>query len=249
MTVVARIDDDTPCQSTAVTPKSVSELCERAQLLSCADLLMLGAESFPGRFAVVSSFAAESVVILHQLASVDPSIPVIFLNTGKLFGETLRYRDRLQQELGLMDIRAVGPSPMDQNRSDPDGTLWTRNRDACCHFRKVMPLQRALTGFDAYVTGRKRFQTAARATLEKIELVGGKVRFNPLVDWSQDDLTCYIEEHRLPKHPLVDDGYLSIGCIPCTGRVRPGEAYRAGRWPGFQKDECGIHTGMDGDGI
>jgi phosphoadenosine phosphosulfate reductase len=247
MSVVARLDDDTPGAGGAA--KLFRKLYERAQPLACAELLRLGAETFPRRFAVVSSFAAESVVLLRQLASVAPAIPVIFLNTGKLFGETLRYRDRLQQELGLMDIRAIGPDPTDQSASDPDGTLWKRNPDACCHFRKVVPLRRALAGFDAYVTGRKRFQTAARAMLEKVELVDGRVRFNPLFDWSQDDLTRYINEHRLPKHPLVDDGYLSIGCIPCTQRVRHGEEYRAGRWPGFEKDECGIHTGMDGDGI
>jgi phosphoadenosine phosphosulfate reductase len=210
-------------------------------------------EAFPGKIAVVSSFAAESVVLLHQIAEIDPTIPVLFLNTGKLFGETLRYRDRLQDVLGLTDIRAVGPHPDDRKATDPDGTLWSREPDACCHFRKVVPLSRAVAGFSATITGRKRFQTSARSTMDRIELVDGRFRINPLVDWSLAELSAYVEERNLPKHPLVLDGYPSIGCMPCTRRVGTGENYRDGRWSGFDKDECGIHgslgSGVDGDGI
>jgi phosphoadenosine phosphosulfate reductase len=206
-------------------------------------------QAFPQRIAVVSAFAAESVVLLHHVAQVDPATPVLFLNTGKLFGETLRYRDRLQEVLGLTDIRAIGPHPDDRKRLDSEGTLWSRDPDACCHFRKVVPLSHAIAGFDATITGRKRFQTTARAAMERIELADGRFRFNPLVDWTLEDLTRYTEEMGLPKHPLVMDGYPSIGCLPCTRRVRDGEGYRDGRWAGLDKDECGIHTGIDGDGI
>jgi phosphoadenosine phosphosulfate reductase len=206
-------------------------------------------EAFPGRIAVISSFAAESVVLLHLVAQIDPATPVLFLNTHKLFGETMRYRDRVQEALGLTDIRSVGPHPDDRRAQDPEGTLWSRNPDACCHFRKVLPLRRVMAGFDAVITGRKRFQTEFRATMEKVEAVEGRVRINPLVDWSLADLTAYIEEHRLPKHPLTNDGYPSIGCIPCTRRVAAGEGYRDGRWAGTDKVECGIHTGVDGEGI
>ena len=188
-------------------------------------------------------------MLLHQVAQIDPTTPVLFLNTHKLFGETMRYRDRLQETLGLTDIRAVGPHPDDRRAQDPEGTLWSRDPDACCHFRKVVPLRRALADFDAVVTGRKRFQTAERATMEKVELADGRVRFNPLVDWSLPDLMAYMDEHRLPKHPLINDGYPSIGCIPCTRRVAAGEGYRDGRWAGSDKVECGIHTGVDGEGI
>jgi phosphoadenosine phosphosulfate reductase len=206
-------------------------------------------QAFPQRIAVVSAFAAESVVLLHHVAQVDPATPVLFLNTGKLFGETLRYRDRLQEVLGLTDIRAIGPHPDDRKRLDSEGTLWSRDPDACCHFRKVVPLSHAIAGFDATITGRKRFQTTARAAMERIELADGRFRFNPLVDWTLEDLTRYTEEMGLPKHPLVMDGYPSIGCLPCTRRVRDGEGYRDGRWAGLDKDECGIHIGIDGDGI
>ena len=217
--------------------------------LGAQELLRLAIESFSGKIAVISAFAAESVVLLHQVAQIDPTTPVLFLNTHKLFGETMRYRDRLQATLGLTDIRSVGPHPDDRRTQDPEGTLWSRDPDACCHFRKVVPLRRALVGFDAIVTGRKRFQTAERATMHKVELVEGRVRFNPLVDWSLPELIAYMDEHRLPKHPLINDGYPSIGCIPCTRRVAADEGYRDGRWAGSDKVECGIHSGVDGEGI
>ena len=218
--------------------------------LDTRDLLQFALrQEFAGRIAVVSSFAAESVVLLHHVAEIDPATPVLFLNTGKLFGETLRYRDRLQDVLGLTDIRSIGPHPDDRKEQDPEGTLWSRDPDACCHFRKVVPLSRALVEFAATITGRKRFQTAARATMDRVELADGRFRFNPLMDWSLADLMSYIDEKKLPKHPLLMDGYPSIGCMPCTRRVGAGEGYRAGRWAGVDKDECGIHAGLDGEGI
>lgn len=224
-------------------------LMAQGEALNAQELLQLATASFSGKIAIISAFAAESVVLLHQVAQIDPTTPVLFLNTHKLFGETMRYRDRLQETLGLTDIRSVGPHPDDRRAQDPEGTLWSRDPDACCHFRKVVPLRRALVGFDAIVTGRKRFQTAERATMHKVELVEGRVRFNPLVDWSLLDLIAYMDEHRLPKHPLINDGYPSIGCIPCTRRVAAGEGYRDGRWAGSDKVECGIHSGVDGEGI
>ncbi|HEX3674852.1 MAG TPA: phosphoadenylyl-sulfate reductase [Rhizomicrobium sp.] len=206
-------------------------------------------EEFAGRAAVVSSFGAESAVLLHMVAQIDPATPVLFLNTGKLYGETLRYRDRLQDEIGLTDLRSIGPNPNDRADRDPEGTLWSRDTDACCNFRKVVPVRRALEGFDAQITGRKRFQTHARAAMEKVEFFEGRFRFNPLAEWSLADLETYMVQHNLPRHPLVEDGYPSIGCMPCTRRVQTGEAYRDGRWAGLDKDECGIHTGLDGEGI
>jgi len=205
-------------------------------------------EEFAGGTAVVSSFGSESAVLLHMVAEVDPTTPILFINTGKLFGETLRYRDRLQDELGLGDIRTIGPHPLDRAARDPDGTLWSRDTDACCGFRKVIPIRRALAGFDAQITGRKRFQTESRAQMQKVEFFEGRYRFNPLAEWTLSDLETYIELHCLPRHPLAEDGYPSIGCIPCTRRVARGEDYRAGRWSGLAKDECGIH-GVDGEGI
>jgi len=205
-------------------------------------------EEFVSETAVVSSFGSESAVLLHLVAEVDPTTPVLFINTGKLFAETLRYRDRLQDLLGLGDIRTLAPHPADRAAKDPDGTLWARDTDACCNFRKVIPIRRALEGFAAQITGRKRFQTQARAEMRAVEYFDGRFRFNPLSDWTQADLEAYITRHNLPRHPLVEDGYPSIGCMPCTRRVHVGEAYRDGRWAGLDKDECGIH-GVDGEGI
>jgi phosphoadenosine phosphosulfate reductase len=212
-------------------------------------------EEFPGKIALVSSFGAEAAVLLHMVSEIDPTVPVLFLNTGKLFGETLRYRDRLQMKFGLTDVRAIGPHPADERELDGDGTLWRSDPDGCCHFRKVLPLRRALESFEVQITGRKRFQTDARAGLETIEADPqrgpGFLKINPLVNWTLDDLSAYIERHKLPKHPLVKDGFVSIGCMPCTERVRPGGDYREGRWAGTEKDECGIHLpeNVDGDGI
>ncbi len=222
-------------------------------------------EELAGDIAVVSSFGAESAVLLHMVAEIDPTTPVIFLNTGKLFGETLRYRDRLQERLGLTDVRAVGPHPDDLRQRDPNGGLWNADPDACCYVCKVLPLERALAGFSASITGRKRFQTNARSEMHPIEEeairgTGGPVpaggfgtrfKINPLAFLGQDELETYSVTNRLPKHPLVKDGYLSIGCMPCTEKVPEGGSYRDGRWVGRDKDECGIHlpVNTDGDGI
>jgi phosphoadenosine phosphosulfate reductase len=252
MSIVTVIDAHRPLRR--VSPPDLrpdqSLPLERAAGRDATGLLELALkEEFAQRTAVVSSFGSESAVLLHLVAQVEPATPILFLNTGKLFGETLRYRDRLQDELGLTDIRAIAPHPLARAQQDPDGILWSRDTDACCGFRKVEPLNRALAGFDAVITGRKQFQTAARNLMQPVEFFAGRYRFNPLWNWSRADLDGYSEQHRLPKHPLVEDGYASIGCIPCTRRLEAGEAYREGRWSGLAKDECGIHTGVDGEGI
>ena len=228
----------------------LEELRGAAEGRTAAGILELALrEAFPGEAAVVSSFGAEAAVLLHLVASIEPTTPVLFLNTGKLFGETLRYRDRLQDLLGLTDVRSIGPDPRERAAQDSEGVLWSRNADACCHLRKVVPIRRALEGFSASITGRKRFQTLARAEMQAVEHFEGRFRFNPLANWSLADLDGYFRDHGLPRHPLVDDGYPSIGCLPCTRRVQGGEGYRDGRWAGLDKDECGIHTGVDGEGI
>ena len=206
---------------------------------------------YPGEIALVSSFGSEAVVLLHMVSRIDPKTPVIFLNTGKLFGETLRYRDQLQDLLGLTDIRSIHPHPDDEKSLDPAGNLWRLNPDQCCHLRKVVPLRRALEPFKAEISGRKRFQTRSRAAMEKIEINEGRLKINPLADWRLEDLNAYIDRHDLPRHPLVKDGYLSIGCFPCTQRVADTADYRSGRWAGTGKDECGIHEPrlIDGEGI
>jgi phosphoadenosine phosphosulfate reductase len=205
-------------------------------------------ELFPGRVALVSSFGADSAVLLHIVAEVDPDLPVVFLDTGRLFAETLEYRTRLTEMLGLTDVRTVTPDPARLGASDPHRALWMTNPDLCCHIRKTEPLQRALEGFDAWFTGRKRFQNAQRSTLRLFEADGERIKINPLASWSIVDLKAYMIEHGLPEHPLVAKGYPSIGCVPCTSRVAVGEDLRAGRWRGLDKTECGIHMPLETDG-
>lgn len=198
-------------------------------------------EVFPFRIATLSSFGAESAVVLHMIASIDRAMPVIFLDSGQLFAQTLQYQEELSYRLGLTNVRVQHPEARDLAKADSDGMLWKTDPGACCHLRKVVPMERALEGFDAWVTGRKRFQGGNRTTLPVVEVENRRVKINPLAGWSPQDVDAYFETHDLPRHPLREFGYLSIGCHPCTRAVKPGEDPRAGRWDGSDKTECGIH--------
>ena len=199
------------------------------------------AELFAGEIAAVSSFGADSAVLLHMIAAVDRHLPVAFLDTGKHFGETLDYRDALAADLGLTNLRIIAPDAAALARDDPDGSLHGRDTDACCAIRKVEPMARAVQPFRAWFTGRKRFQSQTRHSLPVFETVGVRTRVNPLARWTTADLADYMRAHRLRENPLVAYGYLSIGCFPCTQPAKPGEDARSGRWSGQAKTECGIH--------
>jgi phosphoadenosine phosphosulfate reductase len=219
-----------------------ARLAERYGALEGEALLApLIEQEFTGRIALLSSFGAEAVLLLDMMARIDRRTPVLFIDTGKLFGETLRYRDALVARLGLDDIRTLAPDPAELARRDPDGTLWHRDPDACCRLRKVEPLTRALAGFDAVISGRKRHHGGAREGLPAIELGDGLIRVNPLWNYTRERVAQAFAERNLPPHPLEADGFRSIGCMPCTDRVAPGEPVRAGRWRGHEKTECGIH--------
>lgn len=196
-----------------------------------------------GKLALVSSFGAESVVLLHMVSVIRRDTPVIFIDTEMLFAETLVYQQELAERLGLRDLRIVRATDHEIRAHDPDATLHLRDPDACCALRKSVPLERALGGFDGWITGRKRFQGGARVTLEFFETEDGtgRMKVNPLAHWTPQDVQTYMEENRLPRHPLVARGYPSIGCMPCTSPVGAGEEPRAGRWRGQDKTECGIH--------
>jgi len=201
---------------------------------------------FPGEVALVSSFGAEAAVLLHMAAEIDPDAPVLMIDSLMLFEETLEYQRTLAARLGLTNVQQLRPDPNDLIRLDPDDTLHQRNADACCHVRKVAPLDRALARWPVTVSGRKRFQASTRAQLDVFEWDDVRLRVNPLAWWKSADLRAYMDRHDLPRHPLVARGYPSIGCEPCTTRVLPGEDERAGRWRGSDKIECGIHFGADG---
>jgi phosphoadenosine phosphosulfate reductase len=194
------------------------------------------------RLAVVSSFGTESAALLKVMADVDPAIPVIFLDTGWLFEETLGYRDTLIATFGLRDVRSIKPLEAALLREDPDRELWFSDPDACCRIRKVEPLQRALAPFGAWINGRKRFQGGARAVIPVVEDDGSRLKFNPFANISREEIEAIYTLAKLPPHPLVASGYLSVGCMPCTSRTSPDEDARAGRWRGRPKTECGIHT-------
>lgn len=198
--------------------------------------------NFAGRVALVSSFGTESAILLHMVAQIDPALPVIFLDTGKLFPETLAYRDELVARLGLTDVRSIRPSGAQLAAYDPDGRLWQKDTDLCCAIRKTNPLDDALTGFTAWITGRKRSQSGTRASLTAVETgPDGRITVNPLAYWSDEQLDAYFETHDLPRHPLQEQGYTSIGCAVCTAKPLPGQDKRSGRWAGQDKTECGIH--------
>ncbi len=199
-------------------------------------------ELFPGQIALVSSFGAEAAVLLHLVAQVDRATPVLFLETGKLFDETLAYRNRLADRLGLSDVRNLRPDPRALAVHDEGGTLWFRDADACCRIRKVEPLERGLKPFAASINGRKRFQAATRSAIPLVEADGARLKFNPLAAWGPAEIEAYFIRHDLPRHPLVAQGYPSIGCAPCTQPVQAGEDARAGRWRDSDKTECGIHN-------
>ena len=222
---------------------AASRLEGRFARVKASSLLRLAIEDlFPGRIALVSSFGADSAALLHMVAGIDRTTPVVFVDTGQNFPETLGYRDELCARLGLANVVVADPNPALLAAEDPENFLFASDPDRCCEIRKVLPLAKALEGYEAWITGRKGFQSATRARVPLFEAEGERVKVNPLVGWSASDVLTYIREAGLPPHPLVARGYPSIGCLPCTSPVRPGEDSRAGRWRGRGKTECGIHT-------
>jgi phosphoadenosine phosphosulfate reductase len=227
----------------AFTAEDAARLEARFAGVATQDMLAeLLTGELKGRIAAVSSFGAESAVLLHMIAAVDRDVPVIFTNTQKMFGETLAYRDELAERLGFTDLRVYRPDPRLLRLKDEKGLRWSYDPDGCCEIRKVEPLRRALQPFEAWISGRKGFQAKTRAALPRFEIDEGRLKLNPLADWDKTRLDAYFAEHDLPRHPLEAQGYLSIGCAPCTSKVRPGEDPRAGRWRGWDKVECGIHV-------
>ena len=201
--------------------------------------------------ALVSSFGAESVVLLHMAAQVTPDVPVLFIDTEMLFAETLAYQRDVAIQLGLTDVRVIRAKRETLFEQDNENLLHLHDPDACCALRKTDPLQRALQGFDGWISGRKRVQGGDRAALDVFEIERPLARLprtkvNPLAHWDTSDLRSYIETHNLPRHPLVAKGYPSVGCSPCTTKVQNGENARAGRWRNQTKTECGIHFGAKG---
>ena len=201
---------------------------------------------FPGEITLVSSFGTESAALLHMGSQIDRGIDVVFIDSGKLFGETLRYRSQLIEKLGLLNVRTLMPKAALLSASDPKGVLWADNADRCCFVRKVEPMTRALKDVNVWISGRKGFHGGKRSSLPIFELNDGRIKVNPLARWSAQDIATYYVNHNLPRHPLEADGYKSVGCMPCTVPVSSGTDVRAGRWQGQGKSECGIHISRMG---
>jgi phosphoadenosine phosphosulfate reductase len=238
----ARVDQTSP-QRTARALPSAEGLDLALRNASPGDVIAAALQAVGReRLAVVSSFGTESAALLKVTADVDPAIPVIFLDTGWLFEETLAYRDTLIVALGLRDVRSIKPLEETLSRQDPDRELWFSDPDACCRIRKVEPLARALAPFSAWINGRKRFQGGLRAAIPVVEADGTRLKFNPFANVSREEITAIYADAKLPPHPLAASGYLSVGCMPCTSRSSVDEDARAGRWRGRPKTECGIHT-------
>ncbi|GAB4540514.1 MAG: phosphoadenylyl-sulfate reductase [Parvularculaceae bacterium] len=197
-----------------------------------------------GRVALVSSFGTESAVLLHMAAQIDRDAPVLFIDTGKLFTKTLQYKEALVERLGLTNIRVLAPDAEDLRRRDASGELWSHAPDACCAIRRTAPLARALDGYNAWVTGRKRFQGGLRRWLPVVEASKGRIKYNPLARWSAEDVAAYFEAKELPRHPLEARGFRSVGCWPCTRPAEDRNDPRSGRWAGSDKTECGIHLSV-----
>ncbi len=239
----------------AFTQADADALNTRFEGVSTLEMLKtLFKEDSLGEVAVVSSFGTESAVLLHLVAEADRSIPVTFVDTLRMFPETLEYRETLIETLGFTNTNIVRPNAEVLAEKDANELRWSFDPDGCCEIRKVEPLARAKKGLNSWISGRKAFQSSTRQNLPRFEVEDGRLKINPLGDWIKDDLEAYFEEHDLPRHPLEEQGYLSVGCAPCTSKVLPGEDPRAGRWRGWEKTECGIHEdvtplpGADDDG-
>lgn len=223
------------------TEQRVARLNAELRGASAQEIIRAASREFGRRISYVSSFGAESAAMLGLIAEVDPGMPIVFIDTGMHFHQTLQYRDALQERLKLTGLRTVGPVAEEVKAIDPKGILNKSDPDACCEVRKVRPLAPALEGFEAWITGRKRFHGGGRVNLPVVEFSEGKFKVNPLANWTQDDVDRYFAETNLPRHPMVAEGFPSIGCWPCTVRPTDPNDVRSGRWVGFKKEECGLH--------
>lgn len=227
-------------------PAELRELAARAgeelEGAPAEEIVAWSAETFGARFCVTSSFA--DAVLVHVVSRVIPGVDVIFLDTGLHFTETLDVRDRVARDMNVT-VRSVRPS-LTVGRQDAEHgpRLFARDPDSCCALRKVEPLAEALAPYQAWATGIRRDETPARRNTRVVDfdVNRGKVKVAPIAAWTQAEVDAYIARHRVPVNELLRQGYASVGCWPCTRRTGPGEDPRAGRWPMFDKMECGIHA-------
>jgi len=212
----------------------LAALSRRFEDATAQEIVAWAAETFGDGLVLTSSF--QDCVLVDIALKVAPDLEVVFLDTGFHFAETLWFADRMREKYG-MNLTVMHPEV-------EVGDLWQIDVDSCCHARKVEPLSRALEGRSAWMTAVRRVEAPTRANtpIATFDIGRNLVKINPIVTWTDDDVAAYIAENDIPVHPLVDRGYPSIGCWPCTRPVAPGEDPRAGRWSGQTKTECGLHA-------
>jgi phosphoadenosine phosphosulfate reductase len=227
----------------AAARTEIDDLADRLEPMNAEDVLRLAVERYAGRIVLTCSWQKQSSILVHMLSEIAPETRIVELDTGLLFPETYDTRDRLIERYGLTVERVLPEQSVAEQAAAHGARLWEREPDRCCGLRKVAPLERALEGMDAWITGIRRSQSATRAGARKLQLDArrGVVKVQPLVDWSDEDCWRFIMRHRIPYNPLHDQGYPSVGCVPCTRAVTAGEDDRAGRWAGTGKTECGLH--------
>ena len=222
---------------------SLERVKERMEAATPNVIVAWAVETFSANVALSSSFQMQSLPLLHIVSQVAPQLPVLFLDTGYHFPETLTFRDQIVQAWGLnlkIVRAAVSHGEFIVRYGD---ALFRQNPDLCCYINKVEPMQRALAGLQAWISGIRRDQSPSRKNAQVVEQTAqGTVRIHPMARWTRRDVWQYIHDHNLPEHPLLTQGYLSVGCAPCTRRVYEGEEERNGRWAGREKTECGLHT-------
>jgi len=225
-----------------LTNLNIPRLNEQLENAPATEILQWAWETFGPKLAASSSFQTQSVPLLHMISQVCPAMPVIFLDTSFHFPETLKFRAELEKQLGLNIVVARAAVERSQLLSQYGQALYRQDPDLCCYINKVEPVQRALTGFDGWISGVRRDQTTNRKNLSILETQStGPLKIYPMLNWTRQQTYTYIDKHNLPSHPLLAKGYTSIGCVPCTQPVSAEEDERAGRWAGTDKNECGIH--------
>jgi phosphoadenosine phosphosulfate reductase len=225
----------------------VEQLADEFETRSSQDLLTWAVDRFEGRIMLTCSWQMQSSVLIDMLHQLGANIRVVELDTGLLFPETYETRERLLAKYDL-ELERIDPRETVEEQADSEGPdLWRRDPDRCCALRKVEPLERALVGMDAWITGIRRAQSVTRRDAKVLELdPRGVVKVQPLAGWTDEDVKGYLFAHDVPYNPLHDLGFPSIGCTPCTRAIRPGEDSRAGRWADAEKTECGLHLPAQG---
>jgi phosphoadenosine phosphosulfate reductase len=234
-----------------VTAAEVQSLNQRFQNAPTEEVLAWAWKRFGARAAIGTSFQGAGLVMIHLATLNSLPFPVFTIDTGLLFPETAALKKRLEEFFGLR-IEALEPDLTVEEQTDVHGAeLWKRDPDLCCTMRKVLPLQSKLADLDCWITGLRRQQSDTRAGIGILEVYlfdeatrRDIIKLNPMANWTRDAVWKYIQQHKIPYNPLHDQGYRSIGCRPCTSNAAAGENERAGRWTGFNKVECGIHTFM-----